>query len=210
MAIIENGILGGFSGKCGPVVGAKHRGQDTMRSKPPKNRSNKSPKQLMQQARFGVAVEFVRHLAGLFEITYKQRAGISTPRNEAVSDIVADAIIGDYPDFRIDYSKVMISSGSLQSAAGTVAGAAGRITWTWIPNVDVNGAQANDQSVIVAYCPERKQAIYKINASTRADGTAILDVQPFVGLTVFTYLGFTSLNQSKISDSVFTGELIAS
>lgn len=210
MAIIENGILGGFSGKVGPVVGARHRGQDTIRSKPPKNRTNKSPKQLIQQAKFGLAVEFVRHLAGLFEITYKQRSGITTPRNEAVSDIVAGAITGEYPDFKIDYPNVMISSGSLQSVPGTVAGAAGKITWTWVPNVDVNGAQANDQSVIVAYCPERKQAIYKINASTRADGTAVLDVLPFVGLTVVTYLGFTSLNQSKISDSVFTGELIAS
>jgi hypothetical protein len=208
MAIIENGILGGFSGKVGPVVGARHRGQDTIRSKPPKNRTNNSPKQLIQQAKFSLAVEYVRHLSGLFDITYKQRAGIATPQNVAVSDIVTGAITGDYPDFKIDYPKVMISSGSLQPAPGTVAVAAGKITWTWTPNVDVNGAQANDQSVIVAYCPERKQAIYKINASTRTDGSAVLDVQPFVGLTVVTYLGFTSLNQSKISDSVFTGELV--
>jgi hypothetical protein len=208
MAIIENGILGGFSGKLGPVVGAKHRGQDTMRSRPPKNRTNNSPKQLIQQAKFRLAVEFVRNLAGLYEITYKQRSGIATPRNVAVSDIVSVAIMGAYPDFQIDYSKVMISSGSLQSVQGTVSAAAGKITCTWVPNVDVNGAQASDQSVIVVYCPERKQAIYKINASTRADGTATLDVQPFVGLTVVTYLGFTSLNQSKISDSVFTGQLL--
>ena len=208
MAIIENGILGGFSGKVGSVIGARHRGQQTMRSSPPRNRSNKSPKQLSQQARFGLAVELVRQLGGLYDITYKQRSGIATPRNVAVSDIVSEAITGVYPDFNIDFSKVMISSGSLQPVSANVAVAAGKITWTWVPNVDVNGAQANDQSVIVVYCPERKQAIYKINASTRGDGTATLDVQPFVGLTVVTYLGFTSLNQSKISDSVFTGQLL--
>jgi hypothetical protein len=62
--------------------------------------------------------------------------------------------------------------------------------------------------VVVAYCPERKQALYKVNAGTRIAGSAVLDVQPFKGLTVVTYLAFTTLDQKKVSDSKFTGELL--
>jgi len=162
---------------------------------------------LIQQVKFRLAVEFVHQLADLYDITYKQRAGKATPRNMAVSDFVSNAITGVYPDFEIDYSKVMISSGSLATVSATTKIAAGKIIWNWEPNTGINGAEANDQSIIVAYCPERKQAIYKINASTRCDGEAILDVQKVVGFKVVTYLGFTSLNQRRVSNSEFTGAL---
>lgn len=149
-------------------------------------------------------------LSGLVDITYKPGDQVATPSNKAVKEIVSNAITGVYPDFKLDFPKVKISRGSLQSAIATTAAAAGKITWTWVPNTDPNSVQNLDQSVIVAYCPERKQALYKINASTRANGTATLDVTPFIGLTVITYLSFTSPNQGKFSDSVFTGELVVS
>jgi len=209
MAIIENGILGGFRGKVGTVVGARHRGQDIMRSRGPRKRVNNSPKQRIQQVRFGLAVEFVRRLSGLVDITYKPGDQITTPGNKAVKEIVSNAITGVYPDFKLDFPKVRISRGSLQSASAKTVAAAGKITWTWEPN-GINEEQNLEQPVIVAYCPEKKQALYKINASTRSNGTAILDVTPFLGLTVVTYLCFTSPNQSKFSDSVFTGELLVS
>jgi hypothetical protein len=209
MAIIENGILGGFRGKVGAVVGTRLRGQDIMKSRGPRKRVNNSPKQLIQQAKFGIAVDFVRHLSDLVNLTYKVGDRISTPSNRAVKELVSNAITGVYPDFKLDFPKVRISRGSLQSVSATSVAAAGKITWTWVPN-GLTPVQDLDQSVIVAYCPERKQTLYKVNASTRADGTAILDVTPFIGLTVVTYLSFTSPNQSKISDSVFTGELLVS
>lgn len=206
MAILINGILGGFSGKVGSVVGARYRGQNIIRSLPVRNRLNDSPKQMIQKAKFGLATGFVHQLASIYDITYKHRAGKATPRNIAISDIVVNAITGVYPDFHIDYSKVMISSGNLHFESANVTITAGKITWSWVPMPGLNGAQENDQSVIVVYCPEKKHAIYKFNAGMRGDGMAILDVQPLVGFTVVTYLGFTSLNQCLISNSVFTGQ----
>src|SRR5690348_17124131 len=105
MAIIENGILGGFRGTVGTVVGARHRGQDIIRKRGPRNRVNNSPKQRIQQVRFGLAVEFVRHLSGLVDLTFKQGDKIATPSNKAVKEVVSNAITGVYPDFKLDFPK---------------------------------------------------------------------------------------------------------
>jgi hypothetical protein len=199
---------GGINGKVGPVIVSKWKGIDVIKEAPPRNRTNNSSKQIVQKARFGTAIEFVRHLSGLYSVTYKLKAQKMTARNSAVGQIVSDAITGDYPNFQIDFPKVLVSRGTLEPVDATVAAAAGKITWTWVPNVGINGASELDQSVVVVYCPQRKQALYKINAGTRIAGTATLDVTPFQGLTVVTYLAFTAIDQGKVSDSRFTGELL--
>lgn len=202
-------LLGeGITGKVGPLIVTKWKDKAVLKEAPPKSRTNNSPKQLIQKAKFGTAIEFVRHLSGLFSVTYKLNSKKMTERNGAVGQIVSQAITGDYPDFKIDYPKVLISRGTLEPVNATVAATAGIITWTWAPNVGINGANELDQSVVVVYCPERKQSLYKINAGTRIAGTATLDVTPFVGLSVVTYLAFTTIDQKKVSDSRFTGELL--
>ena len=206
--IIKGSQLGEFRGKVGSVIITKWKGVKVIKDVPPKNRTNNSSKQIVQKAKFSTAIEFVRHLAVLYSVTYKLKTDKMTARNGAVGQVVSDAITGEYPDFKIDFPKVLISRGTLQPVDATVAAAAGKITWTWTPNNGVNGASDLDQSVVVAYCPERKQALYKINASTRGTGSATLDVQPFLGLTVVTWLGFTTIDQSKVSDSKFTGQLL--
>jgi len=204
-------LLGkGMKGKVGPLVVTNWKGVGVVKEAPPETRTTNSPKQVVQKAKFRTAIEFVRHLSGLYSVTYKLNAQKMTARNSAVGQIVSDAIIGDYPNFKIDFPKVLISKGTLQPVEATVAAAAGKITWTWTPNVGINGANELDQSVLVVYCPQRKQSLYKINAGTRVAGTATLDVTPFQGLTVVTYLAFTTIDQSRVSDSMFTGELLVS
>lgn len=52
MATLSKGILGGFSGKVGPVVGATWRGMDVIRSRPKSSRRTPSERQLEQQLKF--------------------------------------------------------------------------------------------------------------------------------------------------------------
>ena len=203
-------LLGkGMKGKVGPLVVTDWKGISVVKEAPPETRTTNSPKQVVQKAKFRTAIEFVRHLSGLYSVTYKLNAQKMTARNSAVGQIVSDAIIGDYPNFKIDFPKVLISKGTLQTVIdATVASAAGKITWTWPPNIGLNGSNELDQIVLVVYCPARKQSLYKINAGTRIAGTATLDVTPFQGLTVVTYLACTTIDQGRVSDSIFTGELL--
>ena len=64
MATFEKGILGGFSGKVGNVVGGTWKGKSYMRSKPNKRSSVPSEKQLEQQIKFKMIVLFFQTMSG--------------------------------------------------------------------------------------------------------------------------------------------------
>ena len=65
MAEIKKGILGGFSGKVGPVVGANWRGKDIIRSTPKSSSRPKTDKQILQQLKFKTTITFLHPLRNI-------------------------------------------------------------------------------------------------------------------------------------------------
>jgi hypothetical protein len=59
MGTYNKGILGAFSGKVGPVVGASWRGKDVLRSLPRKGIRVATETQLLQRLKFSTASEFL-------------------------------------------------------------------------------------------------------------------------------------------------------
>jgi len=118
MAIITKGILGGFSGTVGTVVGSTWRGIEYMRSRPtfPKDRQF-TPAQVDQQLKFGLVTRFTQTIADLLNLTYKHYADRQTGRNSAVSYLLQHAVTGSSPGFQLDYAKVLVSRGPLQQWA---------------------------------------------------------------------------------------------
>jgi hypothetical protein len=53
MGTYNKGILGAFSGKVGPVVGASWRGKEVMRSLPKKSGRAATSTQLLQRLKYG-------------------------------------------------------------------------------------------------------------------------------------------------------------
>lgn len=195
-----------WRGKVGSVVGSAWRGINYMRYKGPSKRNNNSPKQLDQQAKFRVATAFASTMSDLFKVTYKGYAQQMTARNNAVSVIVRDAIIGTYPAYELDYSKVKISRGKLQtepSAAMTIT--ASRISWTWTSNRAQNGADENDLATVVVYCPHFNHAAYWLYGLPRMLNAISLDVPQFRGYPVHTWISFIKEDGSRVSDSKYTG-----
>lgn len=62
MAIIKQGILGGFSGKVGNVVGSSWKGISVMKSMPVSVANPKTAGQVAQRGRFGNAVAFAQNI----------------------------------------------------------------------------------------------------------------------------------------------------
>lgn len=209
MGKIDSGILGGFIGKVGTVVGGKWKGIEYMRHKGPSKRKNNSPAQLVQQAKFALATDTVSNMGDLFKITYKNYEQQMTARNKALAGIVTEAITGTYPDFLIDYPKVLISRGTLRNETlPTATMAAGVVTWQWNYNGSQTGANSKDRSIVVAYCPFFKHYLYVVYGPSRESNTATLDVTPFMGQTVHTWLSFITEDGSRISNSLYTGTLV--
>ncbi len=59
MAKLPNGILGGFIGTLGPAVGTQWKGNQVIRSRPPRKRPRSSEDQLKQQAKMSLLTPFI-------------------------------------------------------------------------------------------------------------------------------------------------------
>lgn len=211
MGIITNGILGGFSGTVGTVVGSTWRGIDYMRSRPLYSKDRQfTPAQLDQQLKFGLVTRFTHTMPDLLNLTYKRYADRQTGRNSAVSYLLQHAVTGSSPHFQLDYPKVLISRGPLLGAkdATAAAGPGAAITFTWRNNAGAGRARTSDRAIVVAHCPALQQSRYALTDATRSSGTARLDVNGFKGHTIHTWLGFIAEGGHYIANSVYSGALV--
>ena len=62
MGKIQIGILGGFQGKVGTVIGSTWRGEDIIRAKPRKRADNPTEQQKLQRLKFKAVSEFLNPL----------------------------------------------------------------------------------------------------------------------------------------------------
>jgi hypothetical protein len=211
MAIITQGIMGGFSGTVGTVVGSRWRGINIMRSRATYSKDRMhTPAQLDQQLKFGLVNRFTKTLSPLLTITHKRYAQRKTGCNSAVSYLLEHAVTGSSPAFELDYSKVLISRGPLMGAqeAAATADPDAMINFRWRDNSSVAGTKTSDRAIVVVYCPALQQSRYAITTATRSSEAVSLQALGFSGYTVHTWLGFIAENEKQIANSVYAGALV--
>ncbi|MBS1564207.1 MAG: hypothetical protein JST39_07445 [Bacteroidetes bacterium] len=207
MGRIKKGILGGFQGTVGTVVGATWKGIDYMKSLPVSSGGDPSPAQIAARAKFGLAVGFLKSFKGLLEFSFQDDAVYQTGFNAAMAQMYRNAITGTYPSYQISYPQVILSRGGLPNAGApsAAAGAAGKIVWHWTDNTGLGIAQANDKAVLISYCESLNISAFTIAPDLRSAGTATLNVVGFGGLPVHTWIAFTSDDKSEVATSIYTG-----
>ena len=211
MARINEGISGGFSGKVGTVTGGNWNGIDYMRSNESVSKASNSPAQLNQRARLSTVVQFLRPLKEFLRVGFKYRASKLSAFNAATSYNLEHAIVGSFPDYRIDYSLVRISQGKLPGALNpaAIAGPSGEIRFIWDNNSSAIDAMADDQALVLIYNPTRQSALSFTGSSTRLDGSQIITLPvSYSGNEVHCYISFQNTSQTMISDSRFVCSLI--
>lgn len=191
------------------MVGSSWKGVDYIRSLPTTVRNPRTPKQVTQRSKFSVVIQFVRSILPVVQQGFKNEAGSgSSAYNEAVSHNLRHATKGEFPDIEIDFPKVMISKGNLVGANGVVSGCTdGMINIGWNDD-ERHNAKIDDRTVIVAYNPERQEALYDLDAGSRRDGMAVV-IAPdtWIGEEVETYLAFISEDLKLTSDSIYAGRV---
>ncbi len=211
MANFRKGILGGFSGKVGTVIGGNWKGIDYMRSLSSGRNSQLSPAQLAQTAKFSLAIQFVQSMSGLVKITYHNFAQKMTEFNNAVSYTLKHAITGSFPAFSISYPDVLVSRGDLPNATAPAVTASpdSIITYNWVNNSGTGIAKSTDMAILVAYEPLSNTMVYSTGPARDAL-TGTLNLLAFQGKNVQTYIGFISGNGKEVANSIYTGELLVS
>lgn len=122
MGKIEHGILGGFSGAVGTVVGASWRGIDTMRAKGKPRKTPASPAEMAQQAKFSLVSTFMTPMREFLVTGFGDFAVKKTGLNVAVGYALKNALMGTDPDYYLLCEYVQVCRGELPNVTEAIAG----------------------------------------------------------------------------------------
>lgn len=114
MGKIKKGILGGFNGRVGNVIGASWKGIAYMRSEAQSIKDPKTQSQILQRTIFGVCSDWVSKNLALFNVGFQEQAVKKSAFNAAVktnllAEVFTDGSRGE-PLFQSD--KCVFSKGS--------------------------------------------------------------------------------------------------
>jgi hypothetical protein len=209
MGRISKGILGGFSGTVGTVIGGSWKGIDYMRSQPARRTRRASEAQLQQQAKFTVATRFVQALSALFMVSFRNYAVRMTGTNNALAYTLKNCITGIFPAYVIDFSLVLVSRGDLPNGGNpaAVAAAGSLVNFSWTDNSGIGRALPTDKAILVVFCPGDNTALYTTGSNARSTQAESLDAGIFSGKVVETYIGFISEDGKELAQSYYTGQL---
>jgi len=208
MGTIKKGVLGGFSGKVGSVVGASWKGIDYIRSLPASVKNPRTEGQVTQRTKFTVALEFLRPIIAYLNVGFKPYASKQSPYNAAMSYNVSNAVTGTFPDFEMDYPNALVSKGSLLGAEDASATTdAGSISFAWTDNSEVSNALSTDKAMPLAFNISKGQAVFKTNGAERSTEADTLTIPAnWSGDDVEVYLGFVSNDGLLVATSAYLGQ----
>lgn len=210
MGKIEKGILGGFSGKVGPVVGANWRGIDVMRSRPKKSGKPATEPQLVTRSKFSLVTQFLAPIKGLLSKYFGQPAGEKSRVNLATSYHIKDAVTGVLPNFEIDFQKVIITKGELPGLddAATEIKPNAVLGISWVNNSGQGQAQATDLVLLVAFNTTKNLFDFSQQATRSATDYDYNLPDSWSGDTVHLWVAVTSDEREMCSVSSYLGEFV--
>jgi len=210
MGKISQGILGGFSGKVGNVIGGNWKGIDYMRIKPANVANPQTEGQVDQRSKFSTVLQFLQPMKDFIKVGFKNYAIKMTQFNNAMSYNLKNAVIGSYPNYSIDYANALISRGSL---AGVLNGAAassvtGSVDFIWSDNSNVGNAQPTDKVMVLAYNKSKDVAIFITDGAVRtAEAQSLTVPNDFSGDSVECFIAFISEDGLSVANSKYVGSV---
>ncbi len=126
----------------------------------------------------------------------------------AKSYLLLNAFEGEQSDIRINPALVKLSHGDLPLSANIAVSQieGGTVHFTW-DGANVEGGNARDQVMLLAYDIENGKAYFTTTGQFRSVGAETLNIDPTPGKTWHFYVAFTAADRSRQSDSVYLGEV---
>lgn len=211
MARFLKGINGAYSGKVGSVVGSRWRSVDYVRSLPRPSSKKASDLQLAQRVKFARTVAFLSPLRDLLNLGYSDKLqGRTTGYNMAVQHAISHAVVGDYPDYEINFGAVQISKGNLSNLLGVQweETAPHELTLSWRTDTNRFNAFADDSVIVLLYNTD-KSFFSIIESHARADGDLTISLPDvYAGDHVIGWVFTGHRDGVKTSSSHYLGEVL--
>lgn len=206
MGKIQLGILGGFSGKVGTVVGSVRDGKATMRSLGYRNPKNITEKQMIQRERFALSRVLIRALEPALRVGYRALALQKNIPSFSISQILTPEIISTTTPVTINYENLLISKGGLLNVHNSTFELANRIlTVKWQDNTGIVEGVENDQVYLVLYYPAFKKMEFIGGNMLRSTKQLKFTFNAMLPATmeVHCYLFTASATTNDVSDSQY-------
>lgn len=208
MGTIDHGILGEVSGKTGPIVGARSRGQNTIRSTARKRRL-KSDIPQSQTYKLGLMSSFLAGAQKAINIGFANNKKKLDPLNSAIRLNIPLAITGRKPNYAIDYSKIVLSTGKREPAWSEdlimEPGFKATITWE-VPETVKLKAIGKDIAHLLAYDTTQKKFIfYAANAERTSLSCTMQLLEIMKDHVIHVWIFFVSPDGKTVSNSDYVG-----
>ncbi|SHG42459.1 DUF6266 family protein [Pedobacter caeni] len=211
MAISKHGPYGHPNGKIGKLVHYMLKGQPVTRMVGKRTKS--SPAQKVNCQEMAVTMDFLRPDSVLkfinlgFEL--EARGTTKNQHNLATSYNKKFALKGEYPNVKMDYSKAMVSQGTLSAPKDTKMIKTGNgLEISWNPAEPGLGQHQDDIVMILLCLPGQEEAIHYLNASKRETGVHnIVLAGTLADEPIEAYMCFKAADGTEISNSVYLGNL---
>ena len=208
MAKIEHGILGGFSGKVGPVVGFCWRGRWSVRAYRAHIADPRTAAQLAQRSRFTAMIRAAQQLLPALRLGFAERGrrlalteGNCFTSLSSAAFTVADGVVG------VDYRRLVLAAGRrvLPAVAAARRTAEGGVEVVFDAAAGPRAA-GSDAVCLVAYAPAEGACLVSA-AARRSHGRASLALPGhWAGAEVWLYL-FAVGKHGEASPSACLGTL---
>lgn len=201
MATFNSTTFGAISGRHGSAVATTTKdGKSILKIfRAPANPN--SEKQQAQRTKFGFVNKELSCMRNLFKVTFRSTNGMQ----QGVSLAMRNAIIGESPDYEIDYSLITLSTGSVNTAGRVNASKTSdtKIKLEWDVTVGSNST-GNDWVSFVFLNQSAKMSILKQNHVLRSAGDAEIELPAlWVGAEVHCWMYFSSPNDTLNSASQY-------
>lgn len=201
----------GFRGKSGGYTYYELHGKIIKRkivrsTKPP------SVKQLAQRQKGALSNELNKHVKEFIKLGFERLAVQRETIAHALmtSHTLIHGIKGEYPNFEIDYPKLLFSKGDMPLTTGLKVRLNNDVLEFEWDKVSKPGVFRNDdQAMLVIYFPEEKDAEFDVCAGPRGNGRVDYRlVQIEVPRIMEIYISFIAADRKRISDSVYLGQMV--
>jgi len=212
MARVKKQVLGDVIGTVGEVSFSKRKGKNQVKGKPDRPKRKAGERLPDQNLKLPLIVKLMSKFDSQINLGFANKAKRDwTPVNAAVAYNMKRSIIGNAPDFDIDYSKISISRGKRETAwSGRYTYAEGRVTVTWeIPQCVKLKTVGTDKAYLLFYNSTKKRTVMVNGHVDRAALSFQAPGRHFVtGGTMHAWIFFVSPDGKETSNSDYLGSII--
>jgi len=202
MATFKSSTFGKISGRYGDALAttSKATGKNYLRvASVPTN--PRTEKQIVHRAKFGFSNSALRAFYPIYKVTFGGNQGIRYAINRAFKE----AIVGEYPNFTIDYTQLIFTEGALYKTevASVAKSDETNLIVEWDATI-LAGSHDNDLVNFILYNENSNQALMMPNVAQRSEASTTITLPTiWKGATIHCWMNFITANKSINSDSQY-------